>query len=149
MKAIELIKAERERQINELGYNNRHDDAESVGALSTAGAIYALPWNVRTVLGAEKFWPWDKSFYKPANGGQVDGRIRELVKAGALIAAEIDRLERSKVANQQRTVDDLATEYAAAVASTCRENGNPLPEAFVHLLETAYVAGYNLVVETK
>lgn len=51
--------------------------------------------------------------------------------------------------NNEKTTDGLATEYAAAVASNCRDNGRPLPEAFVHLLETAYVAGYNHVGETK
>ena len=51
--------------------------------------------------------------------------------------------------NNEKTTDDLATEYAAAVALTCSENGNPLPESFVHLLETAYVAGYNHVGEKK
>lgn len=37
-----------------------------------------------------KIWPWDKSWWKPT----PDDRIRELIKAGALIAAEIDRLQR-------------------------------------------------------
>jgi hypothetical protein len=35
-------------------------------------------------------WPWDKGWWKPT----PDNRIRELEKAGALIAAEIDRLQR-------------------------------------------------------
>jgi hypothetical protein len=35
-----------------------------------------------------ELWPWDESWWKPGD------RIRELAKAGALIAAEIDRLNR-------------------------------------------------------
>ena len=33
-------------------------------------------------------WPWNGSYWKPT----PDDRIKELTKAGALIAAEIDRL---------------------------------------------------------
>ena len=51
--------------------------------------------------------------------------------------------------NQQRTTDDQATEYAAGVAKVCEDNGNPLPIEFIHLLETAYVAGYNHVCENN
>jgi hypothetical protein len=34
-------------------------------------------------------WPWDEKWWKPSTNP-----IRNLVKAGALIAAEIDRLQR-------------------------------------------------------
>jgi len=41
-------------------------------------------------------WPWEKSWWKPT----PNDRVKELVKAGALIAAEIDRLlEQNKAAN--------------------------------------------------
>lgn len=95
MDGVELIRKERERQINVEGYNAEHDDREKVGALSTAGAIYALPLNLRTIMNATEYWPWDKSFYKPSKSDHTDARIKELVKAGALIAAEIDRLKRN------------------------------------------------------
>ena len=36
-------------------------------------------------------WPWAKKWWKPS-----DDPVRNLVKAGALIAAEIDRLESLK-----------------------------------------------------
>jgi hypothetical protein len=39
------------------------------------------------------FWPWAKEWYKPGKDDTNASRIRELTKAGALIAAEIDRLE--------------------------------------------------------
>ena len=44
------------------------------------------------LLGIPPTWPWDESWFKPT----PDDRIRELVKAGALILAEIDRLQRLK-----------------------------------------------------
>jgi hypothetical protein len=37
--------------------------------------------------GVPREWPWDSKWWKPGE------RIRELEKAGALIAAEIARLE--------------------------------------------------------
>ena len=40
--------------------------------------------------GAPYLWPWRPSWWKPT----PDDRVRELVKTGALIAAEIDRLRR-------------------------------------------------------
>lgn len=47
--------------------------------------------------------------------------------------------------NQQKTVDYYSVEYANSVAKYCADNGDPLPEAFVNLLATAYCAGYNHV----
>jgi hypothetical protein len=42
-------------------------------------------------------WPWEPEWWKPKWTPQAgrDGRIRELVVAGALLAAEIDRLQRA------------------------------------------------------
>ena len=73
----QLIYAERERQIRIFGYNSEHDDAHSDGQL--------------TML-AEKYMFGSKAGLNTT----VDGRIYELSKAGALIAAEIDRLQRTK-----------------------------------------------------
>jgi hypothetical protein len=48
------------------------------------------------------YWPWDKEWWKPS-----DDPTRNLVKAGALIAAEIDRLQRAKEKeNRARQVHD-------------------------------------------
>ena len=35
-----------------------------------------------------QIWPWEETWWKPAS----NNRIKDLVRAGALIAAEIDRL---------------------------------------------------------
>lgn len=97
MESIELIKQERERQITEEGYSWRHDDNESNHQLSDAAIVYACPAPLRYQL--EHFWPWDKQYFKPDTSYTRKGRIRELVKAGALIAAEIDRLIRLENSN--------------------------------------------------
>jgi hypothetical protein len=47
---------------------------------------------MRVSRGYLRFWPWTQRTFKPT----PHDRIRELVKAGALIAAEIDRLELEK-----------------------------------------------------
>lgn len=90
MTGVKLIAQERHRQIAHEGYTAEHDRRHCDGSLAIAGAWYALPSDNRVRLP----WPWDKIFCKPT----PDNRIRELVKAGALIAAEIDRLEHARKA---------------------------------------------------
>jgi hypothetical protein len=93
--AIELIAAERTRQIEAEGYTPQHDDEHGDGSLAIAAAAYALEENTRTYSSQSRIpflWPWHSSWWKPS----PDNRVRELVKAGALIVAEIERLQRKK-----------------------------------------------------
>lgn len=90
---IAAIAAERQRQIDAEGWTPEHDDTHASGEMALAAACYALNTTddgdgpeIRLV-GAE-FWPWADEWWKPTD------RRRDLVKAGALIAAEIDRLDR-------------------------------------------------------
>ena len=94
IKSIELIKNERIRQINEEGYSFEHDDKEDSHQLSDAAAVYACHASARHSL--LHLWPWAKEYFKPDKDNTIDGRIRELSKAGALVCAEIDRLVRLK-----------------------------------------------------
>lgn len=89
---VDLIALERQRQIQVEGWTPDHDDEHSYGALATAGAMYAMPPYMRTLTktNVPVLWPWDEYHWKPS----PDNRIKELAKAGALIAAEIDRLLR-------------------------------------------------------
>ena len=88
MTGIELIVAERARQLNRKGYTHGHDDTHVSGEIACAAAVYATPplQRVKTKI-AEMIWPrgWKR---------KDSVRIRELTVAGALIAAEIDRLQR-------------------------------------------------------
>lgn len=82
---VALIAAERRRHPDEEGWTPEHDDAHDGGEMAHAGAFYALATaELRERIG----WPWEMSWFKSTN------RIRDLTKAGALIAAEIDRLLR-------------------------------------------------------
>lgn len=110
---IELITEERARQISAEGWTPEHDDDHELGEMACAAACYATPkldrkmeervetrdnargcsdpeepYPVTVILPA--LWPWDAEWWKPC----PEDRIRELIKAGALIAAEIDRLQR-------------------------------------------------------
>jgi hypothetical protein len=113
MTGAELITAERERQIKEEGWTAEHDDEHIEGELALLACCYASP----VLLYREKRYPkgiffedpypdswlviWDK---RVRNGDTIIPNckiptktyIRQLVKAGALIAAEIDRLQRLK-----------------------------------------------------
>ena len=92
---IELITEERARQINVEGWTPEHDDTHDCGEMAQAAACYALSTLGTSVAegGAaqvkEELWPWSDEWWKPGDHG-----VRTLVKAGALIAAEIDRLNR-------------------------------------------------------
>ena len=88
----ELIAMERERQIMQEGYSEERDEAHDHGELAGAAACYAL-WNCGyigkfTWRLAMALWPFDELDWKPKDP------VRDLVRAGALIAAEIDRMQR-------------------------------------------------------
>ena len=100
MSVIEDIAAERQRQIEQEGWTAEHDDSHSTGTLAVAGACYALvgvshisgeheTWRERYAHAAQALWPWDREWWKPK-----DAR-RDLVRAAALIVAEIERLDRA------------------------------------------------------
>lgn len=88
--ALALIAAERRRQIDVEGYTPGHDDEDhSTGQLAMAAACYALHPSEDEPSEPPQFWPWGNDWWKPGD------RVRELVKAGALIVAEIERLQRA------------------------------------------------------
>ncbi len=116
---VELIAAERRRQVEEEGWSVEHDAEHPDGALALAAAVYAMPpgdretkWLVEAKVRGEPYpvfhqewarpavaaFPWASKDGVPRLWGAEhwkpcpDDRVRELVKAGALIAAEIDRL---------------------------------------------------------
>lgn len=78
---IGLIASERQRQITKEGWTAGHDHTHDDGQLIEAANCYLNQTSYR--------WPWNMSWFKPT----PDDRVRELVKAGALIAAEIDRIQ--------------------------------------------------------
>jgi hypothetical protein len=101
MTGTQLIEVERTRQITREGFTHAHDDDHDGGELIHAAIAYAEHAHAQdgeylndfienTYCDGPAKWPWDASWWKPS-----DDPIRNLVKAGALIAAEIDRLQRA------------------------------------------------------
>ena len=88
------VLAERQRQINDEGWTPEHDDEHNQGELAVAAACYAFHAN-REASKCAHSWPWQMAWHKPTN------ERRDLVKAGALILAEIERLDRAEQAKQQ------------------------------------------------
>lgn len=90
---VGIIAAERRRQIMEEGYRLIDDLWYQNDELALAGATYALPKRLRHNHNTDgkglrpRYWPFSPYAWKPT----PNDRIRELAKAGALIAAEIDR----------------------------------------------------------
>ena len=88
--AVLDVLAERRRQIEAEGWTPEHDDEHAEG-LACAAACYAAG-SRRLMMEGDmadiEVWPWDESWWKPTTPR------RDLVKAGALILAEIERLDR-------------------------------------------------------
>ena len=89
---LDAIFHERIRQVTQEGWTAENDDRHINGELRDAAIAYAMVCDDRAGEQAmENVWPWESEWWKP-----VDDPIRNLAKAGALIAAEIDRLSRRK-----------------------------------------------------
>jgi len=86
-KALEDIAAERNRQVVEEGWAVSHDDEHADGELAEAAACYCMSHR-DSEYSPPAWWPWSASWWKPK------GRRRDLVRAAALIVAEIERLDR-------------------------------------------------------
>lgn len=88
-RAISDIAAERKRQIEAEGWTPEHDDLYRTREMAFAAASYA----VRDT----RYWPWSLDWWKPTS------QRRDLIKAGALIAAEIDRLDRAAAPEKEKS----------------------------------------------
>jgi len=100
---------ERQRQVTNEGWTIEHDDKHRRGEMAYAAAWYALnaeSHDYSDMVGIgngsaldhafeDEFswckWPWSSEWWKPKD------RRRDLVRAAALLVAEIERLDRSQV----------------------------------------------------
>ena len=87
------VAAERRRQMEVEGWTTAHDDAHDDGSLAQAAACYCHP--SPPLYPIHKFpmwWPdsWSAKWWKPKS------RRRNLIRAAALIIAEIERLDRAE-----------------------------------------------------
>lgn len=95
---IGLAIAERLRQIETEGWTTKHDDSHAHSEMARAAAAYCLgQWELTgRVQDGKRFlpwrsliWPWSKEWWKPKT------RREDLIRAAALIIAEIQRLNRA------------------------------------------------------
>ncbi len=94
MNGVELIKIERKRQVEIEGWTAEHDARHYEGDLAVAALCYiAHVVGVDRMMSVMDYWPWDKKWWKPT----PKDPIKQLVKAGALIAAEIDKMQSEKL----------------------------------------------------
>lgn len=108
MNGAERIATERKRQVEKENWSAEHDASHFKGCLAVAGAAYALDFAAQVVetesweklygISALEVWPFDEEWWKPT----PEDKIRQLEKAGALIAAEIDRLLANQSINRTR-----------------------------------------------
>ncbi|NDL70536.1 hypothetical protein [Vreelandella alkaliphila] len=91
------IYEERMRQLSAEGFSREHDDLYNNGELALAASAYAISATPADCMGEdddlvdtmEYIWPWEPKWLKPSTPR------RDLVKAGALILAEIERIDRA------------------------------------------------------
>jgi hypothetical protein len=94
--ALQLIAQERAEQLTREGWTSAHDDEHAAGELAQAAAVYAYTAAHQAMGDTGPFsadptlWPWEPGTYKPKD------QLRNLVRAGALIVAEIERLQRAQ-----------------------------------------------------
>lgn len=89
------IAHERLRQVVLEGFSPAHDDGHDHGQLAAAAASYAFIASFDEFRGASSppvIWPWAVEWWKSTTPR------RDLVKAAALIVAEIERLDRLEAA---------------------------------------------------
>lgn len=89
--AVLDVLAERRRQVEAEGWTPSHDDEHEGCELAMAAACYAGNAGGYSWIDGwpgENLWPWSSDHWKPSTAR------RDLVKAGALILAEIERLDR-------------------------------------------------------
>lgn len=84
--AVSDVLAERRRQVTSEGYTHEQDDRYTDGELREAAACYIVAEGSPGLV--PELWPWPATYWKPTN------LRRDLVKAGALILADIERLDR-------------------------------------------------------
>jgi hypothetical protein len=94
MNVIEEVAAERQRQKEKEGWSEDHDDGHDNGGLADAAACYAAGGSIYRVLNhdsrnLQSVWPWEEHDWKPKD------RRRDLVRAAALIVAELERMDRA------------------------------------------------------
>jgi len=105
--AVHAVYEERQRQVEQEGFDDAHDDRHNPGDLVRAARCYFDHPNEQQsdVAGRPFAWQWAWAWWKPGD------RYTNLVKAGALAEAECERAVR----NGYDPAADSACELLGAV----------------------------------
>jgi hypothetical protein len=105
-KAAQDVLAERQRQIDKEGWTPEHDDQHGDHSMSVAAACYTLcglpGLSVGTVTVFPDLWRWtgwSEQWWKPKD------RRNNLIRAAALLLAEIERMDRVSGPGNDGVVD--------------------------------------------
>lgn len=104
-----LISIERHEQIEKHGRTPEHDDKWFDGELALQAAGLTLMFNGSDTVDVSDSWGLQEK--------HKGDRIKRLVIAGALIAAEIDRLQRIENSDSETSVDAWETAELAKLES--------------------------------
>lgn len=111
------VLAERKRQINVEGWAPMHDAEHSGGEMAEAAICYVQGYTAWHPSGHEQRWPWELGWWKPKD------RRRNLIKAGALILAEIERIDLSEQLAQRSITYITETPPCVGVALPMAKGG--------------------------
>lgn len=105
--ALDSFTRERARQVVNHGFKAGGDDKHVDGQLSDAAACYALGSGYDRAGKPSALWRWafPLSWWKPAQDDEPQNRKRDIEKAGALLLAEWERLDRIQERRAQEDVN--------------------------------------------
>jgi len=93
-KFLELVRAERLKQINKHGYTPEHDDEHTDGSIADAAACYAANTKaelMKVCSGDFRYlFPWEPQYFKKEEKSRQD----QIITACAMLMAEWERLDR-------------------------------------------------------
>ncbi len=126
--ATKAIAAERARQIEVEAWTPEHDDAHAKGELLLAAKAYFAHATDRALsipdgerAGIPFVWPWDKKWWKPKTPR------KDLIRAGALALAEIERIKRLYHVRAEHRYIDAEAHYRLIVAELERLDSAAAP----------------------
>lgn len=122
MNGVERIAAARQKQLEVKGYTLERDRQYTRGELVYAAMAYA---GENIEMDGIFMWPWDPQYWEPAE----EDPIRNLERAGALIAAEIDRLQGLSTPDRRphsRACGIQPHEHGPACSTNCPTCGGKL-----------------------
>ena len=136
------VLAERQRQISAEGWTPAQDDQYTAGDMASAAAHASQGRDHYPEPGKPgPNWPWAAKWWKPST------YRRNLEKAGALILAEIERLDRATIAAQRQGEENGQAAFHRRIPARQPERRRPRaagragiiaveavdPEAIVHI----------------